>query len=143
MPHPNETLIDALQFAWNAHDIDRLLTLFTDDCHYEDMAMGAVSRGHAELRHFAEEVLRTMPDFHLEFPKRFATDDHGASHWVITATWNGPFEERDATGRRIRFSGLSMYSFRNGKFASNVDCWDFTVMMKQFGTLTPDLRKLA
>ena len=74
MPHPNEVLIDTLARTWNTHDIDRLLTLFTPDCHYEDMAMGAVNSGHDGLRHFATEVFRTMPDFHLEFPKRFATD---------------------------------------------------------------------
>lgn len=142
MSHPNEALIDTLARTWNSHDVDRLLTLFTPDCHYEDMAMGAVNSGHAGLRQFATEVLKTMPDFRLEFPKRFATDTHGASHWIITATWNGPFEDRDASGKRIRFTGLSWYEFRGGKVAKNYDCWDFTVMMKAFGTLRADLRAL-
>jgi steroid delta-isomerase-like uncharacterized protein len=138
----NEMLLDELVDAWCAHDIPALLALFTDDCVYEDMAMGVVNRGKAELRHFAEEVFKTMPDFHLKFPQRFATEKSGASEWVITATWNGLFEGVDCTGRRIIFTGLSMYTFRGGRLASNRDCWDYTAMMRHFGVLGASLRSL-
>ena len=129
----NELLLDKLVGAWSAHDIPALLGLFTEDCVYEDMAMGVVNRGKQDLRHFAEEVFKTMPDFHLQFPRRFATEHSGASEWIITATWNGLFEGVDCTGRKITFTGLSMYTFRDGKLASNRDCWDYTSMMRQFG----------
>jgi predicted ester cyclase len=61
---------------------------------------------------------------------------------VITATWQGPFEGVDCTGRKITFTGFSMYTFRDGKLASNRDCWDYTAMMRQFGVLAPSLRSL-
>jgi len=35
---------------WSSHDIDALLSLFTEDCVYEDVTFGAVNRGKAELR---------------------------------------------------------------------------------------------
>ena len=138
----NKMLLDELVDAWCAHDIPALLALFTDDCLYEDMAMGVVNRGKEELRRFAEEVFKTMPDFQLKFPIRFATPKWGSSEWQITATWNGAFEGVDCTGRTIVFTGLSMYSFRDGKIASNRDCWDYTVMMRQFGVLGANLRSL-
>lgn len=138
----NHMLLDELVDAWSAHDIPALLAIFTDDCLYEDMAMGVVNRGKEELHHFATEVFKTMPDFQLKFPKRFATETHGASEWVITATWNGPFEGVDCTGRNITFTGFSMYTFRDGKIASNRDCWDYTAMMRQFGVLATSLRSL-
>jgi steroid delta-isomerase-like uncharacterized protein len=138
----NERVLDELVEAWCFHDIPALLNLFTDDCLYEDMAMGVVNRGKAELQHFAEEVFKTMPNFHLKFPQRFATQEYGASEWVITATWAGPFEGVDCSGRNIVFTGLSMYTFRDGKLASNRDCWDYTSMMRQFGVLGASLRSL-
>lgn len=138
----NHMLLDELADAWSAHDIPALLAIFTDDCLYEDMAMGVVNRGKAQLCHFAEEVFKTMPDFQLQFPKRFATDTDGASEWVIKATWSGPFEGVDCTGSNITFMGFSMYTFRDGKIASNRDCWDYTAMMRQFGVLATSLRSL-
>jgi steroid delta-isomerase-like uncharacterized protein len=138
----NKKVLDELVAAWCRHDIPALINLFTDDCVYEDMAMGVVNRGKAELRHFAEEVFKTMPNFHLKFPQRFATQEYGASEWVITATWAGLFEGVDCSGRDIVFTGLSMYTFRDGKLASNRDCWDYTSMMRQFGVLGASLRSL-
>src|SRR5882724_5741897 len=138
----NEKLLDELVEAWCAHDIPALTHLFTDDCVYEDMAMGVVNSGKAELQHFAEEVFKTMPSFHLKFPQRFATQAYGASEWVITATWAGLFEGVDCSGRDIVFTGLSIYTFRDGKIASNRDCWDYTSLIRQFGVLSASLRSL-
>ena len=138
----NEKVLDQLVEAWCSHDIPSLINLFTDDCLYEDMALGVVNRGKAELQHLAQDVFKTMPDFHLKFPRRFATQDSGASEWVISATWAGPFEDVDCSGRKIVFTGLSMYIFRDGKLASNRDCWDYTSLMRQFGVLGASLRSL-
>ena len=142
MNERNRDLIRALGKTWCAQDVERMVVLFTDDCVYEDMAMGAVNRGKDQLRTFAEEVFQTMPDFNVAFIDPFATDEWGAASWVIKATWNGLFEEVDCTGLRIEFTGLSMYRFRDGKIAQARDCWDFTVMIRKFGVLPQDLRSL-
>ena len=31
--------------AWNAHDVDRIATFYTDDCIKEDLAVGVHARG--------------------------------------------------------------------------------------------------
>lgn len=142
MNQQNVELIQSMEDAWCDQDIPRLQSLFTEDCVYEDMALGAVNRGKAGIARFAEEVYGTMPDFRVRFVKKFAVDDAGASEWVIEATWRGPFEGRDCTGRKIRFTGLSLYEFRNGKISLARDCWDYTVLIKQFGVLPEALREL-
>src|SRR5216683_5578406 len=40
----------------SAHDMERLLPLFAEDVIYEDVTMGVMNRGAAELRTFAEGV---------------------------------------------------------------------------------------
>lgn len=142
MAEVTETIFDALEQAWSSRDIDALVALFTPDCVYEDMALGARHEGHDGLRDFAEAVFLTMPDFSLTFPQRLVGGDHGASHWVIEAHWNGPFEGIDRTGHPIRFTGLSSYRFRDGRIAHNIDCWDYTVMIRAFGVLPADLAAL-
>jgi steroid delta-isomerase-like uncharacterized protein len=142
MANRNEKLLDRLAEAWCTHDVPALLALYTDDCVYQDMAMGVEKRGKEQLREFATEVFTTMPNFQVRFPERVATEDRGASKWVITATWNGLFEGVDCTGKGIVFTGLSLYEFRDGKLVSNCDCWDYTVMMREFGVLRASLRGL-
>ncbi len=142
MSAANEKLMDDVYAAWRAHDVEGVVRHFTEDCVYEDMAMGVVNRGRDGLRHFAREVLATMPDFKVVYERRFATETEGAGEWVITATWNGPFEGVDCTGKKIRFTGLSIYRFRDGLISYAKDCWDYTVMMKAFGVLRPDLKDL-
>lgn len=138
----NEKLLDDMYAAWRQQDIGRLLSFYTDDCIYEDMAMGVVNAGKDQLRHFVNEVYATMPGFKVVYNHRFATETEGAGEWVITATWNGPFEGVDCSGKPIRFTGLSLYRFRDGKISHAKDCWDYTSMMRGFGVLREDLRSL-
>ncbi|QIB67322.1 ester cyclase [Kineobactrum salinum] len=142
MSEIKEKLLEDVYAAWRRHDIDGLVSHFTEDCVYEDLAMGATNNGRDGLRQFAEEVLKTMPDFRVEYTRRFATEEFGAGQWVITATWNGDFEGVDCTGKPVKFTGLSYYEFEGDKISKGMDCWDFTVMMKQFGVLRDDLRLL-
>ena len=50
--------------------MERLLPLFTEDVIYEDVTMGAMNRGAAELRAFVEMVFSRIPDvtFELQSP---------------------------------------------------------------------------
>ncbi|MEX1147696.1 MAG: SgcJ/EcaC family oxidoreductase [Sphingomonadales bacterium] len=142
MTNANEKLLDDMYAAWRAHDAEKVASYYAQDCVYEDMAMGVVNRGRDGVLNFAREVYGTMPDFRVEYETRFATETDGAGQWIITATWNGPFEGVDRTGRKVRFTGLSLYRFRDGKISHAKDCWDFSVMMKQMGLLREDLRGL-
>ena len=52
--------------AWNSHDPDKMLPVFTDDVFYEDVAYGEVSHGHAEFRKFAADEFEAVPDLELK-----------------------------------------------------------------------------
>lgn len=140
--HQPDTIFDQLEAAWSLKDIDALVELFTEDCVYEDLALGARHVGHDGIREFAEGVYAGMPDFHLSFPVRVVTPERGSSHWVIRAHWNGDFEGLDRTGHPIEFTGLSSYVFRDGRIAHNIDCWNYVQMIKAFGVLPADLAAL-
>lgn len=138
----NEQLLDTNYTAWCRKDLDTIANCFTDDSVYEDMAMGVIFHGKEAIRGFANEVFQTMPNFNVSYIKRFATETHGAGQWLISATWNGKFEGVDCTGKKIEFTGLSYYEFKDGKISHTQDCWDFTVMMAEFGVLAEKLRNL-
>ena len=45
-----ERMFEDYLAAWNSHDVEKIASFFTDDCVYEDVAVGAVSRGKEELK---------------------------------------------------------------------------------------------
>jgi hypothetical protein len=54
--------IDNWAKLWSAHDMQRLLQIFTEDAVYEDVTMGEVNRGAAAIRTFGEGFLTGFPD---------------------------------------------------------------------------------
>jgi len=43
--------------AWSAHDVEKVASFFTDDCVFEDMAVGVVNRYKEEAKDFAADGL--------------------------------------------------------------------------------------
>ena len=140
MQNKNEKLLERYPALWTAHDIEAVLENFTDDCIYEDLTLGVTNRGKEELRGFANEVYGTMPDFHLSYSDYFATETRGVALWNIKGTWNGELEGIDVTGKKVDFSGVTLFKFIDGKISRNSDYWDYTVQLKQLGVLTKELR---
>ena len=140
MQNKNEKLLERYPALWTAHDIEAVLANFTDDCIYEDLTLGVTNRGKEELRGFANEVYGTMPDFHLSYSDYFATETRGVALWNIKGTWNGELEGIDVTGKKVDFSGVTLFKFIDGKISRNSDYWDYTVQLKQLGVLTKELR---
>ena len=140
MQSDNEKLLERYPALWTAHDIEAVLENFTDDCIYEDLTLGVINRGKEDLRSFANEVYGTMPDFHLSYSDYFATETRGVAIWNIKGTWNGELEGVDVTGKKVDYSGVTLFKFRDGQICHNSDYWDYTVQLKQLGVLTKELR---
>jgi ketosteroid isomerase-like protein len=52
--------------AWNSHDVEKVLAIFTPDVLYEDLPFGVRARGSKELRAFALSIFAAVPDIRLE-----------------------------------------------------------------------------
>lgn len=131
-----ERVLDEWAAAWKSHDIDRLLRLFTEDCVYEDVALGAVSRGHQELRDFAAQTFAILPDFNLQVTSQFICGSRGAIEWVMSGTQAFAVPGFPAQGES--FSGLraaTIVEFRDGRISRNTDYWDGAAVLRQTGVL--------
>ena len=78
-------LLDEWTAAWSSNDVARVLRLFTDDVIYEDVPLGAVSRGKPALAGFATGVFDGFTDLKFERKSRFVSADGraGAIEWVF------------------------------------------------------------
>jgi steroid delta-isomerase-like uncharacterized protein len=120
---------------WTSHDIDSLVSLFTDELIYEDVPLGVVNRDKQQLRAFVEGFVRGYPDITVELTSSFAVGDHGAAEWVIRGTHLGDRPGRPATGKPIALRGASVFRFADGKIRSCVDYSDLATLLKQIGMM--------
>jgi steroid delta-isomerase-like uncharacterized protein len=128
-----EQLIDRLARAWASHDRAGVVALFTDDCLYEDVALGKSWHGHEELAQFVEEMFETVPDFGYEVTSRFATPDHAAIEYVLSGTPRRDPQGNPISCGRFQVRGSSILDLREGRIRRNTDYVDMATIMRQMG----------
>jgi steroid delta-isomerase-like uncharacterized protein len=128
---PNTALAENFIAAWNSHNPDKMLPVFTDDIFYEDVAFGEVSHGHAELRKFAVSEFEGVPDLELKLVRASIRNGHGTIEWSFTGTDKGVYK----TGKKFTVRGVSVVDVRNGKISRSLDFYDVATIMRQVGVL--------
>jgi steroid delta-isomerase-like uncharacterized protein len=136
MPETNPVDVARSAFAaWNAHDVEQILTLNTSDVVLESDTNPAPVRGHDELRRFAQAYLTAFPDLRFDVEESFASGDRVASRWTATGTHRGEFRGVPATGRAVTIHGCTVNQVRDGKTARAWTYWDSATLMRQLGLL--------
>jgi steroid delta-isomerase-like uncharacterized protein len=130
-----ERMLDDWATAWSSHDPERVLALFTDDCVFEDVTFGVLTRGKDDLRTFASGAFAAVPDIKFELTSRFAAGQWAAIEWVMSGTHKGDFPGMPATGKPISVRGSSIFELEAGKIRRESDYWDAATFMKQVGLL--------
>ena len=98
--------------AWNSHDIDRLMSLFADDCVFEASGgpehYGCRFAGRAQVRTAFAGVFESMPDANWREGRHFAiSDDYGVSEWRLIGTM--------LDGSRVDVLGCDFLTVRDSK----------------------------
>ena len=98
--------------AWNSHDIDRLMSLFADDCVFEASGgpepYGCRFAGQAPVRTAFADVFDSMPDAKWGDGRHFPiSGDYGVSEWRLTGTL--------LDGRRVDVLGCDFLTVRDNK----------------------------
>lgn len=114
MATPLEDLLARHTAAWNAHDIDRLMAMFTDDCVFEaaggNEAAGTTYSGREEVTKAFADILTGLPDAHFEPVRDSVVDDtYAISEWLLTGSVGG--------GRRIEIHGCDFLTIRDGRIS--------------------------
>ena len=128
-------MLEDLAAAWSVHDIDKLLSLCADDCVYEDVTMGAVNRGKAELKQFARAVFGAFPDFKMDLTSGFLAGNWAGAEWTMSGTHKGDLPGLPATGKTFSIRGASICELHDGKIKRNSDYWDMATFLKQIGLM--------
>lgn len=100
--------------AWNRHDLDGLMQLFTDDCVFEaaggNEACGTTYAGLEAVRDSFADILSALPDAHFgDGGHGLLSDDRGVSEWTLSGTL--------ADGSKVEINGCDFITVRDGKIA--------------------------
>jgi steroid delta-isomerase-like uncharacterized protein len=127
----NENLLRQLIEAENSHDIERLISLVTDDVVIEDIPLGAVMKGKDGVRQGYASFLKITPDFKIELKSWITTDKSFALEAIFTGTQKGDLPGLPATGKSFSNRVCSFGEIENGKMKARRDYWDSASMIKQ------------
>jgi ketosteroid isomerase-like protein len=107
--------------AFNAHDLDRIMALFADDCVLEmprgSRRWGSRFVGKRSVREGLAKRFEGLPDVHYGNDEHFVdlAADTGISKWTLTGTTR--------EGKRIEVRGCDFYTFRNGEVIRKDSYW--------------------
>jgi ketosteroid isomerase-like protein len=113
--------LTALCEAFNAHDLDRIMMFFADDCVLEmprgEEPWGSRFEGKRAVREALATRFEGLPDVHYGSAEHFvdAAANTGMSKWTLTGITR--------EGRRVEVRGCDFYTFREGKVVGKDSYW--------------------
>ena len=121
MPSPKiatSVLQDFLD-AFNAHDVDAIMSFFSEDCVLE-MPRGPAPGGRRlvgkqQVREGIQSRLDGIPDIHYGDDRHWVCGDRGVSEWTIRGT--------QRTGEPIEVRGCDLFEFVDGKISRKDSFW--------------------
>jgi len=128
-----ERTFDEWAAGWSTQDIERVISLCTDQCLYEDVPLGAVNHGKDELRAFGQQVFNAFPDFTIQFTSHFAAGDLALLEWTMSGTHQGDLPGMPATGKPFSVRGATVLQLDDGRISRNSDYWDMATCSRNSG----------
>jgi steroid delta-isomerase-like uncharacterized protein len=134
---PLDALARDYNDAWNARDVDRIVSFWADDGVMDDVPFGNAVVGIDAVRKGVEEWLTAFPDMLSEQEGRsISIDDAVAYEWRLSATNEGSYDGRPATGKRIEYRGIAVLEVNaDGKIVRHTDYRDTYTILRQMGHL--------
>jgi steroid delta-isomerase-like uncharacterized protein len=111
--------LQAFLDAFNDHDIEAIMSFFTDDCVF-DTPRGPAPGGHRmvgreEVRKGIQARFDGIPDIQYGDDRHWTCGDRGVSEWTIRGT--------KATGESIEVRGCDLFEFTHGKISRKDSFW--------------------
>jgi steroid delta-isomerase-like uncharacterized protein len=118
-----ETLQAFLE-AFNAHDLDRIMSFFADDCVFESPRgpdpWGTRFTGLEEVRRGLGERFAGIPDVHYADDAHWVCGDHAVSKWLLTGT--------TVSGSTICVRGCDLFDISSdGKIQRKDSYWKLVI----------------
>src|SRR5688500_8293333 len=106
-----EETLKKLLDAFSRHDLDEIMTFFSDDCTFDfprdPEPWGQRFSGKAMMREGLASRVKGIPDVHYGDDRHVVAGDRGLSEWTLPGT--------TITGISSKVRGCELWEFKNGK----------------------------
>jgi steroid delta-isomerase-like uncharacterized protein len=135
--HPLEKVIEAYGAAWNAHDVEGILAMHTEDSVFENHTSGGKGVGKAAIREILKGVFAAFPDIRFEARRTYVRDGVVTQEWTATGTLAIPYTKGSTTvhptGRNVSWNGVDVIPFENNLVARKDVYVDSLGFLKSLG----------
>lgn len=128
-------LVSGLVEAWNAHDPDRVAGFHAPEYEGRDIAQVRPEIGPEGARQAFCRFLRAFPDLELIPDELLTEGDRAALLWRIRGTHQGTLLRIPPSGRRLEFTGVSMFEIRGDRVVRRFTLWDLAGVLREIGLL--------
>ena len=121
MTHPGVTreLLRDLLAAFNAHDLDRIMSFFAEECSLDmprgPQPFGTRYVGKAQVRDGLASRFSGVPDVRYGDDEHWVCGDNAVSRWLLTGTTQD--------GRSLNVRGCDLLQFRDGACVRKDSYW--------------------
>jgi steroid delta-isomerase-like uncharacterized protein len=133
-----EEAIGRYNEAWNAHDLDAIMSMHAKDIVFENHTAGEAAQG-AEVREHIGSIFETWPDIRFETRRAYICDGVVTQEWTATATHANKMRRGDLvaepTGERVEWRGIDVIPFEDGKVKRKDVYSDSVSILRQVGLL--------
>ncbi len=112
-------VLEQMLDAFNAHDLDTIMSLFAEDCVFESPRgpdpWGRRSVGKEEVARGLAARFEGIPDVQYRDGDHFVAGDRGLSEWTLTGT--------TVEGERVEVRGCDLWTFRGDRIVRKDSFW--------------------
>ena len=116
-PEALEAAIARYNEAWNAHDLEAIMSMHTPDMVFENHTAGERAEGDAVRAHIAS-IFETWPDIRFDSRRTYVREGLVVQEWTATATHANEMRRGDLvaepTGKKVTWDGLDVIPFEDG-----------------------------
>src|SRR2546426_8137207 len=138
-PAALEAAIARYNDAWNAHDLDAIMSMNAPDMVFHNHTAGERTEGEEAREHIAA-IFRTWPDIEFTTRRLYLRDGLVVQEWTARATHASTMRRGDLvaepTNKTISWDGLDVIPFENGLVKRKDVYSDSVSILRQLGLLT-------
>src|SRR5919198_2255062 len=84
-----QEFIDGCNDAWNAHDVDAIVAMHTEDSVFENHVTGDVNVGRDQIAGAIRGIFAVFPDLTFEGRRQYVREDLVVQEWTARGTHKG------------------------------------------------------
>lgn len=129
-------VMDDYLIAWNSHDINKILSFFTEDGVYEDVAHGITNHGKKEITGYLNTSFIDFPDLKVEVKTIVANGEWIVFEIVTSGTHaHSSMPEVQATGKTFSIRAVSVFKMSKGKISRQSEYYNYATLLQQVGLM--------